>query len=171
MFSKQLRQHIEARSDEELLDIVEGRDLGYREEAVVLAQETLRSRRVGFTMIAPSALTAATEEASAVKDAMEELWRRRRAATRIAVIGGALITVPIVVGGQFDGALAAIGVALVVWGLGQRRRVRSDISSFGEAFEEFLRTRPEHGVREAFALLWVAIVGILLVAGLSALFL
>lgn len=46
--AEEIRRRLEAKSDEDLLDIVEGRDLGYRDVAVRIAAETLRRRGVPF---------------------------------------------------------------------------------------------------------------------------
>ena len=110
---EQLRRRIAQMPDAELLDIVEGRDLGYREEAVLIAQEVLRSRNVPFAVVPFEHLDRAAAALHAVADAEAYVGQQRRLGRNLLIVGLGIFILPFF-GLQFSFASALGAGAMLV---------------------------------------------------------
>ncbi len=119
------RRKLANKSDDELLDIVEGRDLGYREDALAIAQSILRERRVSFADVAARELTRRSERDLEIKGDLYVLRRRMRRAHRLIFTGSAF-TLASVVPSPTPLALLLGGGFLVV-GFKLRRSANEEI--------------------------------------------
>ena len=124
------RRKLASKSDDELRDIVEGRDLGYREDAVGIAQSILRERRVSFTDIAARELTRRSERDIEIKEDLYGLRRTMGTGWRFVFAGcvltlGSLVTSP-------TPLVLLVGGGLLFVGFRFRRSAREAIALLEE---------------------------------------
>jgi hypothetical protein len=89
---EEIRRRLEAKSDEQLLDIVEGRDLGYRDVAVRIAGETLRRRGVPFDDVPLADLQQEMTQREEESRTLDQIRGDRSAGRDLLILGiGAFI--------------------------------------------------------------------------------
>lgn len=139
----ELARSMQRLSDEELLDIVEGRKLGYREEAVIVAQEVLRGRGVPFEPVDPSVLTKTMEDVYVAWDRLRGLSVRRGRGRYLTAAGTAALLVWLMGSGpRQDVALALLGVVALIWGavlLITTQRIIRELGSTWDRYESAVR--------------------------------
>ena len=122
------RQRLVTKSNDELLDIVEGRDLGYRDDAVLAAQSILRERDVDFVPVSPPELTKRSEQEILVRDTVADLTDQRRTARWL--IG---VSAPVIFAGLArptpNVSLLILGGGLLLVGLAMRQSASESAAS------------------------------------------
>ncbi|MCG6989235.1 MAG: hypothetical protein LJF06_13785 [Gemmatimonadetes bacterium] len=109
---EEIRRRLEAKSDEHLLDIVEGRDLGYRDVAVRIAGETLRRRGVPFDDVPLADLQQEMTQREEESRTLRRIREDRSAGRDILLLGIGAFVLPLF-GLQFS-ILSPLGSATVL---------------------------------------------------------
>ena len=92
---EEIRRRLEAKSDEQLLDIVEGRDLGYRDVAVRIAGETLRRRGVPFADVPLADLQQEMTEREEESRTLDQIRGDRSAGRDLLILGIGAFILPV----------------------------------------------------------------------------
>lgn len=129
-----IRRSMERLSDSELLDIVEGRSLGYRWDAVQIAQGVLTDRGVEFEPVPASTLSRMSDRQYEARRKAEALARRRVIGLELMILGGLVSvfnSITFFINSVY-GFLILAGLGVVGFGLS----LRHDASQKLQALEE-----------------------------------
>lgn len=110
--AEEIRRRLEAKSDEDLLDIVEGRDLGYRDVAVRIAADTLRRRGIPFDDVPLADIQRETAQRQEELRTLSQIRDDRKAGRHLLVLGIGAFVLPLF-GLQFE-ILSPLGSATIL---------------------------------------------------------